>query len=98
MWPALDALTEDGYDLQWGTNVLGHFYLTQLLLPTLLSSVASSPDGHVRVVTLSSNGHWMTATEKQGGPVRYELLREEGEGKRKGRGRGRGGRGEKGRS
>ena len=23
MWPPVDLLTEDGFDLQWGTNVVG---------------------------------------------------------------------------
>jgi NAD(P)-dependent dehydrogenase (short-subunit alcohol dehydrogenase family) len=41
--------TEDGFELQFGTNHLGHFALTNLLL------------GHVtgRVVTVSSTGHRM---------------------------------------
>ncbi len=42
--------------MQLGTNALGHFYLTQLLLPTLLSTVKSSSN-KVRVVTVSSLAH-----------------------------------------
>ena len=50
---ATDRLTtEDGFDLQFGTNHLGHFALTGLLLPRLLEN----PDG-ARVVTVSSMGH-----------------------------------------
>jgi NAD(P)-dependent dehydrogenase (short-subunit alcohol dehydrogenase family) len=45
------AVTEDGFESQLGTNHLGHFALTGLLLPTLLRS--SEP----RVVTVSSNAH-----------------------------------------
>jgi NAD(P)-dependent dehydrogenase (short-subunit alcohol dehydrogenase family) len=45
------GLTKDGFELQFGTNHLGHFALTGLLLPTLLEVPGS------RVVTLSSNGH-----------------------------------------
>ncbi|RPD56672.1 NAD(P)-binding protein [Lentinus tigrinus ALCF2SS1-7] len=56
MWPPNDLLTEDGYDLQWGTNVLGHWYLTELLMPALLAGVETSPDHHVRVITTSSSG------------------------------------------
>lgn len=43
--------TADGFEMQFGTNHLGHFLLTILLLPTL---AATSPS---RVVTLSSGGH-----------------------------------------
>jgi NAD(P)-dependent dehydrogenase (short-subunit alcohol dehydrogenase family) len=43
--------TEDGFELQLGTNHLGHFALTGLVLPSLLEARDS------RVVTVSSNGH-----------------------------------------
>jgi NAD(P)-dependent dehydrogenase (short-subunit alcohol dehydrogenase family) len=43
--------TADGFELQFGTNHLGHFALTGLLLPALLA--AAEP----RVVTLSSGAH-----------------------------------------
>ncbi|KAG6328050.1 hypothetical protein ID866_11039, partial [Astraeus odoratus] len=43
--PPVGLLTEDGYDLQFGTNTLGHFYFTKLLLPILISTASSSPDG-----------------------------------------------------
>lgn len=33
--------TEDGYDMQFGTNHLGHFLLTELLKPLLMKSSAS---------------------------------------------------------
>ena len=45
------ATTEDGFESQLGTNHLGHFALTGLLLPSLLA--AHEP----RVVTVSSNAH-----------------------------------------
>ena len=44
--------TEDGFETQFGTNVLGHFALTGHLLPLLLQTPRS------RVVTLSSSAHW----------------------------------------
>lgn len=43
--------TVEGYELQFGTNHLGHFLLTNLLVPTL---IAGAP---ARVVNLSSGGH-----------------------------------------
>jgi retinol dehydrogenase-12 len=55
MVPPIDQLTAQGYDLQFGTNVLGHFYFTKLLLPVLLAGAKSSPDGKARVVNNSSS-------------------------------------------
>jgi NAD(P)-dependent dehydrogenase (short-subunit alcohol dehydrogenase family) len=43
--------TADGFELQFGTNHLGHFLLTNLLTPLLLAGAPS------RVVNLSSGGH-----------------------------------------
>lgn len=40
--------TQDGFELQFGSNHLGHFALTGLLLPQLLATP------HARIVTLSS--------------------------------------------
>ena len=45
--------TADGFEMQFGTNHLGHFALTGRLLPLL----AARPGA--RVVTVSSNGHRM---------------------------------------
>jgi NAD(P)-dependent dehydrogenase (short-subunit alcohol dehydrogenase family) len=47
--------TEDGFELQFGTNHLGHFALTGLLLDQLLGL------GDSRVVTVSSLGHRLRA-------------------------------------
>lgn len=50
---ALDqAHTEDGHDLQFGVNHLGHMELTLNLLPSVLAAP------HARVVTLSSIAHF----------------------------------------
>ncbi|AZI43544.1 SDR family NAD(P)-dependent oxidoreductase [Deinococcus psychrotolerans] len=43
--------TADGFEMQFGTNHLGHFLLTELLMPALLAAAPS------RVVALSSIGH-----------------------------------------
>ncbi|WKG06835.1 SDR family NAD(P)-dependent oxidoreductase [Mycolicibacterium sp. HK-90] len=45
------GVTEDGFELQFGTNHLGHFALTGLLLEQMLPVLDS------RVVTVSSLGH-----------------------------------------
>jgi NAD(P)-dependent dehydrogenase (short-subunit alcohol dehydrogenase family) len=49
------ATTKDGFELQFGTNHLGHFALTGLLLDRLL------PVDGSRVVTISSLGHRIRA-------------------------------------
>ncbi|KAJ7116048.1 hypothetical protein C8R44DRAFT_675607 [Mycena epipterygia] len=59
MMPPLEDRTADGYDLQFGTNVLGPFYFTKLLLPALLAGAKSSPDGKARVVNTCSGMHQM---------------------------------------
>ncbi|MFJ5145990.1 SDR family oxidoreductase [Curtobacterium sp. NPDC088465] len=47
--------TADGFELQFGTNFLGHLALTNLLLPTLLGTAAGSDDARPpRVATMSS--------------------------------------------
>ncbi|KAJ8088004.1 short-chain alcohol dehydrogenase [Marasmius tenuissimus] len=51
MMPNIKAVTKDGYDQQFGVNVVGHFYFTKLLLPVLFAAK------HPRVVNLTSAGH-----------------------------------------
>ncbi|KAG6815736.1 hypothetical protein H0H87_011847 [Tephrocybe sp. NHM501043] len=53
----VNEFTPDGYDLQMGTNVIGHFYFTKLLLPILVATAQTSDEKHVRVLTLSSVTH-----------------------------------------
>jgi retinol dehydrogenase-12 len=47
--------TEDGFDMQLGTNHLGHFLLTEMLLPLLKKSAATG--FHPRIVIVSSLAH-----------------------------------------
>ncbi|PND59684.1 short-chain dehydrogenase [Mycobacterium sp. ENV421] len=56
--------TQDGFELQFGTNHLGHFALTGLVLDRLLATAGS------RVVTVSSNGHRF-------GRIRFDDLQSE---------------------
>jgi NAD(P)-dependent dehydrogenase (short-subunit alcohol dehydrogenase family) len=53
--------TEDGFELQFGTNHLGHFALTGLLLDRMVSVPGS------RIVTVSSNAH-------RGGRINFDDL------------------------
>jgi len=50
----IDQLTVDGYDMTWGSNALGPFYFTKLLLPALFK--ASTPESKSRVINTSSAG------------------------------------------
>jgi NAD(P)-dependent dehydrogenase (short-subunit alcohol dehydrogenase family) len=56
--------TADGFEMQLGTNHLGHFALTGLLLPALLERPSA------RVVTMSSGAHQM-------GRIRFDNLQGE---------------------
>ncbi|KAM0424456.1 hypothetical protein ACHAPT_010380 [Fusarium lateritium] len=51
------ALTNDGYEIQFGTNYMGHAYLTKLLLPVLEQTSKAKADGDPRIVCLASHGH-----------------------------------------
>ncbi|MBP8882485.1 MAG: SDR family NAD(P)-dependent oxidoreductase, partial [Dermatophilaceae bacterium] len=57
MTPPKYRQTADGFELQFGTNHLGHFALTGLLLPALLAGGGSSTRAP-RVVTVSSIAHF----------------------------------------
>lgn len=62
-----DMVTVQGYDYQFGVNVLGHFYLTKLLLSALLSV-----EGKARVVTTSSSAIFLNL----GHEILFETLRD----------------------
>jgi NAD(P)-dependent dehydrogenase (short-subunit alcohol dehydrogenase family) len=57
MAPAQRRETKDGFELQFGTNVLGHFALTCRLLQALEMGCGADADDAARVVTLSSIAH-----------------------------------------
>jgi NAD(P)-dependent dehydrogenase (short-subunit alcohol dehydrogenase family) len=50
--------TADGFEVQFGTNHLGHFALTTELMPLLLASAPS------RIVNLSSAGHQLCGVDR----------------------------------
>jgi NAD(P)-dependent dehydrogenase (short-subunit alcohol dehydrogenase family) len=56
MTPPKRLQTADGFELQFGTNVLGHFALSALLMPALEMAAAESGE-RPRVVTIASIAH-----------------------------------------
>jgi NAD(P)-dependent dehydrogenase (short-subunit alcohol dehydrogenase family) len=50
--PELPLVSPQGYDLTFASNYLGHFFLTELLLPKLISTLDS------RIVHVSSGAHY----------------------------------------
>jgi len=71
MNPPLEALTTEGYDLQFGINVVGTYYFTRLLIPQLIAA------GSSRIVNVTSHGHilcdginWETVRD---GPERRKM-------------------------
>ena len=56
MAPPRRLETVDGFELQFGTNVLGHFALTGLLMPALQQAAAESSE-RPRIVTIASIAH-----------------------------------------
>ena len=51
-----EGLTKDGYEIQFGTNHMGHALLSKFLLPTMLKT-AEQRGSDVRVVVLASSAH-----------------------------------------
>jgi len=69
----IERVTSLGLEVQFATTVFGHFYLTQLLLPLLIASAKTSPDGKARVVNISSVSHVFSPSGEKG-PVDYETI------------------------
>ena len=59
MAPSKRQETKDGFELQFGTNMLGHFALTGLLMPALerAAAAATTEQQRPRVVTVASIAH-----------------------------------------
>ncbi|GJP38705.1 hypothetical protein CLOM_g23123 [Closterium sp. NIES-68] len=62
-------LTADGYENQFGTNHVGHFLLTNLLLPKL-KETAKKEGTEARVVIVSSSAHRMAPP----GGIRFDAI------------------------
>ncbi|KAI9435208.1 NAD(P)-binding protein [Russula earlei] len=61
MVPPVEETTVQKYDLQFGTNVIGHWLFTILLLPALFAATdASTTHEKARVVTVSSSANYLT--------------------------------------
>lgn len=56
-----EGLTKDGYEIQFGTNVVGPALFTQLLLPIMRDTAKLNPQ--TRVVLLSSAAHAMAPSD-----------------------------------
>ena len=50
-------MTAEGFEATFASNHLGHFALTNRLLPLLRATAATAPRGSVRIVNVSSSGH-----------------------------------------
>ncbi|KAH7378438.1 hypothetical protein DE146DRAFT_706844 [Phaeosphaeria sp. MPI-PUGE-AT-0046c] len=66
------ATTVDGYEIQFGTNHMGHAFLTNLLMPLLMKTAEQSqPGSDVRILTLTSHSH----TRAPEGGIDFSKLR-----------------------
>ncbi|ORY55011.1 NAD(P)-binding protein [Leucosporidium creatinivorum] len=84
MVPPVDQLTKQGYDLQFGTNVVGHYLLCVLLYPSL-NRTFELTGSRARVIHTSSEGHRIANTPSgllfeaaKGGAERDALIKEWG--------------------
>ena len=55
MVPPQGSKTAQGYELQLGTNCIGHFMFANLLRPTMAKTAYASPPNSVRVLWVSSS-------------------------------------------
>ncbi|KAF8155230.1 hypothetical protein K438DRAFT_1987139 [Mycena galopus ATCC 62051] len=84
MMCAPDLLTAQNYDLQFGTNVIGHFLLTELLLPALTQSY-NETQVPARLIHTTSAGHafapgnGMDFVSLKGGPERDAWVKAKGD-------------------
>jgi len=59
-----NLITAQNYDLQFGTNVIGHYFLSKLLIPLMETTAATlPPTDPVRLIELTSDGHLSNANK-----------------------------------
>ncbi|GAB7354613.1 hypothetical protein MBLNU459_g5051t1 [Dothideomycetes sp. NU459] len=63
--------TQEGIELQFGTNHIGHFLFTNLLMPKIIAASEGNPKGSTRIVNVTSQGHRLS-------PVRFHDYNFEG--------------------
>lgn len=63
--------TEEGIELQFGTNHVGHFLLTNLLMNKIRNSAKHSVPGTTRIINVTSQGHRLS-------PIRFHDYNLEG--------------------
>lgn len=51
------GLTKEGYEIQFGTNHVGHALFTKRLLPLLRKTATSELNADVRIINVTSEGH-----------------------------------------
>jgi NAD(P)-dependent dehydrogenase (short-subunit alcohol dehydrogenase family) len=54
------TLSEDGIEMHFATNFLGHFLFTNLIMDKILASAAAKPTGGARIVNVTSAGYVLT--------------------------------------
>lgn len=67
MIPPVDQITPQKFDLQFGTNVLGHLLFIRLLYPLLVST--ATPEDPSRVVWVASSIQYLFKP-----PIKYDLI------------------------
>eukprot|EP01112_Ceratiomyxa_fruticulosa_P016629 TRINITY_DN505_c0_g1_i3.p1 TRINITY_DN505_c0_g1~~TRINITY_DN505_c0_g1_i3.p1 ORF type:complete len:343 (-),score=68.66 TRINITY_DN505_c0_g1_i3:123-1151(-) len=58
------TVSEEGIEMHFATNYVGHFLFTNLILPKLKSAALKNPKGATRIINVSSSGHNLS-------PVRF---------------------------
>ncbi|CAH0035393.1 unnamed protein product [Clonostachys rhizophaga] len=63
--------TQDGYEVHFGTNYMGHALLTKLLLPTIEKTIANQDSPDARILIVSSSGYKLAPKEG----IAYESIK-----------------------